>query len=458
MTGKPGTSKITTGVCYLYSYLIAGGFGVGGNNFGADYRQVHSDVVRSFLGNSYTKCLDILLERGYLERLAVSEHTGEVKEKGAYTPPIYGMTGKSKQFRIPAALLGEDKKYKIIQQRLGKADQNKFAAIENRVTAITETYRLYVREQMKTMVLLDSPESRQAVDSLGLEGRVREPAENFLELFNYSPFNEVPIDLFGHRVHSRVVNLPRLLRPYLRFPDDDSPLVEIDLVNSQPAILASITPALIKRFAPECKAAIPLFKAVQGDENYQRYQQLCFDKTIYETLQKSFNETYGEHLRKPLTRDDAKDVFYAGSFSDYEYLETETLAHLSGELHEVLQFDQDEQAIQKCEERLHGLRCYLIFKKEFPAVHSLFRQLKALDWSAINRGEPHSNNCLLAQRIESNLIYTVLVKSVLEAGISQVVTIHDALLVRRQDEKRARALVEQELRKLNLKLKLKQKS
>lgn len=69
----------------------------------------------------------------------------------------------------------------------------------------------------------------------------------------------------------------------------------------------------------------------------------------------------------------------------------------------------------------------------------------------------HAANCLLAQRIESGLIFDVLVKTLRDSGIEYVITLHGALFLREVDAVKCRKIVKEELRKIELKLKIKAK-
>jgi len=86
-----------------------------------------------------------------------------------------------------------------------------------------------------------------------------------------------------------------------------------------------------------------------------------------------------------------------------------------------------------------------------------------LEWNfspSFNKdGNPkrYANNCLLAQRVESGLVFTVLVEALRLAGIERMVTIHDAILMRAQDEKGTRRIIQCEFERLTLKLRLKTK-
>jgi hypothetical protein len=320
---------------------------------------------------------------------------------------------------------------------------------------LADQWRQYVIDQMAEVIIIDTPESRAALDQLYAEKRIRLRAEDYVTLFNLSPFYEAIVDGFGLRCHAPVVNAPKSIRVYHRFKSDPlSPTVEIDFVNSQPAILAAITPELIHKFTPECAAAAPLFEAMKRDAKWVDFQTACFSGRVYEALAAKYNELYALDIPYPITREEAKDVFYLAAFCNYQYMErfdlqAETAAYINNA---ILGTATEEQA-----EHVEKLRKYHCFKSRFSSAHKLFSQIKQLDWKGINPGKQYANNCFLAQRCESGLVMTVCVKALVEAGIEKVFTRHDAFVVREQDEPLARIVIQAELDKLNLPLLLKKK-
>jgi hypothetical protein len=184
---------------------------------------------------------------------------------------------------------------------------------------------------------------------------------------------------------------------------------------------------------------------------------LCFDGGFYEYLQTEFNRTYGDQLLKPLTRDDAKNIFYVGAFSDYGFLDCQQEATWEKKRDDAIQWSEPDEVLRQVEDTLHAVRSYQLLKQLFPSLVELFAQLKQLDWTSLGCKKEHATNCLLVQRIESGLIFNVLVKALRADGIEYVVTLHDALFLREVDAGRARKIVKEELNKLGLKLKLKAK-
>ncbi|AIZ63738.1 hypothetical protein PK28_08585 [Hymenobacter sp. DG25B] len=421
------------------------------------YSQIHSETLRTYFSNNYAKVIDRLIKTGYLEPLRFN-HNGKFFENGYY---YFGVTGQGrcKSFRIPAHLFADGKKYQIIKQKLTQREIKKFETIQNRQIHHREEFRLTVIENMKDVILLETPESVKTVDELFASNKVRATAETFFDVFNLNAVPKTPVCNFGHRVHSQVVYSPKVLRPWMRFRNEpDVPLVEIDLKNSQPAILANITPKLIRLLAPECEAAIPFLEEAMKEQDFQVYKAKCDEGVIYEFLRDEFNREYAVTLWKPIIRDDAKESYFIAGFSDYQYYESTTVRKFERKLNQAV-LEGNLERIEKARKKLFKVRSYHLFKKLFPSVHRLFMQIKGLDWSGFNPGEQHSNNCLLAQRIESGIIFTRVVKALIEGGIpkEKIVTIHDSIMVREKDEEKARKVIRRELDKLHLNIQLKAK-
>ena len=459
LTGVPGLARTTRGVVLLYNYLLSHDTKPQEAVFADDYTQVGRSVLQSFLDKEeYLETLCQLLDNDYLERL---DHD----EDGQYYPEGYyavadasaNTPGRCKSFRVPAALLEGADRYQVLEMVLTKTELNKIENVRKHRVQYAEPYRDVIRENMNNIILVDTPASRRVLTKLYAANSVRVHAELYLDMWNHNLFHDTTVDSFGRRVHGPLTSAPRELRPFMRFrSDDQAPLVELDFVASQPSLLASITPKFIRKYAPECAAAIPFFQAIEGHENWELYKATCLDDreghSIYNFLARAFEQRF----KVAMTRDDGKNIYYRACFSRYHALDRLSIEDAETALDWHLA-NSEEKARNKAASNLFTLRSYDVFKAEFPRVHRLFRDLKGIKWNIEGQGAPHANNCLLAQRIESGLMYTTLVKALLEAGITQVVTIHDALFIRQQDEAKARKLIQKELDRLKLNLKLKSK-
>lgn len=448
--------SLTEGVLHIYSYLIKKSLGEHEGEFGTQWIQIPKSILRSFLTQSYSNVIDLLVGGGLLEVRDWAPK--EEKKRNWKAPVVLGdktLPGECKAYRIPQQLYGTDRLYTHTKLAISKKDQNKIRGVNQKGTELADQWRQYIIDQMADIIIIDTPESRAALDQLYAEKRIRLRAQDYVTLFNQSHFYDPIVDPFGLRCHAPVVNAPKIIRPFQRFKSDPlSPMVEIDFVNSQPAILAAITAALIYKFAPECAAAAPLFEAMKDDAKWIEFQAACFSGQAYEALAAKYNELYALDIPYPISRDEAKDVFYLAAFCNYQYIErfdlqAETAAYINNT---IMGTATAEQA-----EHVEKLRKYHCFKACFSSAHTLFSQLKQLDWKGVNPGKQYTNNCFLAQRCESGLIYTVCVKALVEAGITKVFTRHDSLVVREQDEPLARTIIQAELDKLTLPLLLKKK-
>ncbi|MFC6222703.1 hypothetical protein ACFP2F_05575 [Hymenobacter artigasi] len=503
LTGQGECEKSIQGVLLLYSYLITH------RNVRAEdvddekflhrpltnYMQVRRERMRSWLGVNYSKVVGKLLEHGYLE-VKLETGTGKIMYGGAYCHWQSSAGdkggGECKQYRIPAHLLEENRLYKQYKAKDSVLLDNKIAAARPSY-AYREKYREYVKGKMEEVVLLDTPACRVAVQALYDRQSIKYPPSTFITLFNENPFRATLVCDFGHRLHDQVVNLPKSLRPFLRFKNDlDTEVVVVDMTNSQPFFLSAATPALIREFTPECGTAIPFFEDMGAAENYLLFKQKAQQGQVYELLRDRYNEKYrGERGFVPVTRDDAKLICYIAFFSNYKFrdaaapisttldsLEAAEARILSEELRAASatkQFelrsrtfnggacpvawgrydhaqDRHRKALHrpaKLRETIFKKQAYDLVKSEFADLHTLFRKIKSLSWD-FNPGKRHANNALLAQRLESSIMYCCVVKGLVEAGITDLVTIHDAVLVKKPQEEEVRKIFLHELGKLNL--------
>lgn len=418
---------------------------------------VRRDDRRTLLGIHYNEVIDALLVHELLERQ-------DYNKDGRYFPNGYcrfGDVGLTKSYRAHLDVLVAGTGWRHETTELTQALRRKLGSLGSKQKNTTEHYRALTHANMSLLILLDTPECRAAIVAMFARYNTQISPEEFIQTFNNYPFQEEPnVDDFGGRLHHEVVRLHKSLRPFLRFRDHlDEQVVELDLVASQPSFLANITPQLIEKYAPECSAAIPFFEQYSQRKDYREYQRHCIEGTIYEHLRDKFNELFGGSLVTPVTRDDAKNIFYTAAFSNYRFREKSnnpaSLAATETRLNKYVLSGQSEKAA-KASAALFKKRSYHLFKHLFPSLHELFTDLKALNWK-FNPGDQHSNNCLLAQRIESGIVYTHLVKSLVDGNVERFTTTHDSLNVMQCDEKLARKLVTRALKQAGLQMNLKEK-
>jgi len=258
------------------------------------------------------------------------------------------------------------------------------------------------------------------------------------------------------------------------------------LVASQPWFLSVISPQLIRKFVPECGAAIPLFRQAARSADSVRFREKCADPCpdtgIYGYLRDAYNHRYGENF----TRQEAKAICYTAFFSDYTRKEKTSVAKCTRSVHlwehrltralachgklpgpgahgSTLSYSPTEAAtrLKQARAKLFTQKSYELFRDLFPDLHSLFAALKQLPWD-FERGQRqgkktkhYANNALLAQRLESAIVYGVVIKALAAANITDVLTIHDAFVVRKQDEVKARKVIRKAFGSLRLKPNLK---
>jgi hypothetical protein len=462
---------LVTQALLVYTYLFSQAFNTAKRDgFHLSWSQMHSRHWQTIAGPQYGLLRDRLLAADLLEIRTVNEHTGEEVPGGTYRVAKNRAAGMAKQYRIPPRLFGAGTYFERVEQPAKKPLMKKLEALGRPLVAVElDHYREHVAARMRQLVLVDTPAARAAIAALWTNDGLPADAAAFVRLFNEKPLKNVIMDPFGHRVHADVVNFKKSLFPFVRYADDlEAPLEEIDLVNSQPAIFAVMTPALIRQLVPECAAAAPLFAAAQAAPDFVAYRTLCTNGTIYEHLVANWNKRWPA---ASIARDQAKEAYFQAAYGDYAYLSRlgvdGLVATLQGISVQELATRAGRRRQAHLEDQLFSARAYALFQAEFPALMALNAAIKGLDWQTPGAdGQPalnpskkgaYTNNCLLAQRFESTLVYGHLVKTLVTNGISDVWTRHDALVVKAADAEQARGLVLAALAALGLDLRLKAK-
>ena len=486
LTGTSGTSKLTENACLLYTILCQNLICLRLRGTPDGYTQVHSSTMRTLFDGSYQKVITLLLDNGFLEVDQADSLTGEYHEAG-----YYSKTAKTaRAYRIPARLRTADQLFRRVPvNETNSVLSSKLNRLNNVTTdpaKLADFYRQLVMANMKKLVLLDNDETRATIAALATKkGIVYDDAlgEAVIAKFNDSPINEPTICDFAGRVHGKITTHVKTMRSQQRYEDDlDSALVEIDLVASQPWFLSIVSPVLIKKFVPECADAIPFFKAAAQEPDVVRFRQLCANAKpgagIYDELARAWNRTYQDTF----TRDQAKAICYRAFFSDYVAKGKTSIAERERKLRYwtkratkaqraadvALLLDELDKAPQRAavaaqvqrqraESKLFTQKCFELFKAEFPGMWELFRQIKTLKWD-FERGQKegetktkyYANNALLAQRLEANIVFGVVVKALADAKIMRVHTIHDAFVVRAQDEAKARKVIKRAFKSIGL--------
>jgi len=490
LTGTPGTSKLTDNACLLYTVLCQDlvRLRLAGDPDG--YTQIHSDTLQTIFDDNYAKVMNLLLGANLLEVFQADPLTSEYHERG-----YYSKTAKiARSYRIPARLRSPDKLFcrALINAPKGKRKTvifNKLDRLNNVTTApakLADNYRQLVMANMKKLVLVDNPETRAIIAALSEKKGIQYDdalGDAVIAKFNDSLLGEPTICHFAGRLHGKILTIVKALRAILRYEDYlDSAFVEIDLVASQPWFLSIVSPALIKKFVPECADAIPFFKAAAAEDDVILFKKLCGDarlgKGIYDELARLWNATYQDTF----SRDQAKAICYRAFFSDYERKEKSSIAErerklrywtkraakaqrtadvelLLGNPGKIVQAKakKAQAQLKLAHSKLFTQKCYELFRDKFPGMWKLFQQIKTLCWDFERGQKPgenkikyYANNALLAQRLEANIVFGVVVKALVDAKITHLHTIHDAFVVRVQDEAKARKVIKRAFKSIGL--------
>ncbi len=282
--------------------------------------------------------------------------------------------------------------------------------------------RQHVIDMTAELVLQPDREALNYVDNCFSSTSNPNTAEMYFHYWNTNPLKGCGVDAFGKRVHSVVTNMPKVLRRCLRFIDDPTmPVAELDIVNSQPFFLSVLSAVLVDTFVPECAAAVAICRRYEANADYIWFRKLCGNGLIYEELSKQYENRYGcsYGVADNDAREVTKGLVYGVFFSDYSKA-VNGLNRVSYTEHSKLKKN-----------------FFRLFMDIFPSVYSSFKEIKSLYWSfTVNRQGVHkqyANNCLLAQRLESAIMFDCLLPALLDRGINCVVTVHDCCIIRRAD-------------------------
>ncbi|WP_210517118.1 hypothetical protein [Hymenobacter terricola] len=414
------------------------------------YIQVHSDIIRCIFRDEYKQILKDLADTEYIQiydghsdvlgiciSYRIHPKRIDLSAPFAFVEEEYNKYFARKLNTLKTLNLGERK------SRRPTAKQEIANAVANYESVINTGY-LHVMEQTQNLMLVpDADALAYVVKEYARLGNCN-PPETYFNYFNNSPLKRVGIDKFGNRLQSVVTNMAKVIRRCLRFKT--SPLIrnrEIDIVNSQPFYLSSVTGDLIRQFVPDASEAIPVYERYENDSNFLEFKELAREGTIYERLQADYEKQYGaicdgDDKEK---RDFTKKLTMSALFGDYDLKDSTVIEELTNEL-----------VIKK-------MQFFLIFKEQFQSIYELFKEIKSFRWNCtVNRdGErkQYANNCLVAQRLESGVMFKHIVQAVIDHDITEVITIHDCLLVREDQYDIVKAISDSEFQNLNLNPKFK---
>jgi hypothetical protein len=417
---------------FLFFHILSEPYFELNNNKPSDFIEIHRSILKTLFRDEYLKVLDILEEHGYIN-----------KNESYSTVYHY-----CKSYRINLKMLDLSAPFAYTIEEYDNNFKRKLQTLKtlnlSEDNLLVDEARKHVMDKTQELILVPSNKALEYVEEQFKKTNNTNTAESYFTYFNNMVRKPVGIDKFGNRVHSIITNMPKILRQCLRFNTSPTePLTEIDIVNSQPFFLSAVTSALIKQFVPDAYEAIPVFQRYENEGNSLLFKNLCADGEIYEYLLKEYEIEYGvmNNGNNKQRRDYTKRLVYSVFFGDYNLKEAVAIEKIKGKL------SKDKHQF------------YLVFKKSFPIVHKLFSELKSMQWDCtINkRGErkQYANNCLLAQRLESGVMYSHIVQACIDNGFTDIVSVHDCLIVRKSEYDTIKSLSLHEFQTLNLNPKFK---
>lgn len=425
LAGKPGADTITHKVLNFYTLIVKKLI----NNIVFDdgkskWVYINKFERRSLLGKNYIKITEMLTAANYLEE----------DPKWKYNKS--GIGNHTKKYRLPKWMLKGDRMFKQVKISNQKVIQNMIANL-NGLRYKKSGYGVWRKEMIRTsyrLLLHDTDECRQAVqehldkvNNSNTRVKLKLSAAEVIEVFNNCALDQANIDPFGKRVHTKITNMPKRIRKFLYFENRPNESLKcVDIVNSQPVFMSVATPAILQQFTPELTEAAPIVSKYQQHPDILSFRQKCANGTIYETIMAYFS---ARNIQ--ITRDQAKPVAYVGFFGNYLPFE---LGKLKSE---------------------HKKLAYQFLKEQYNGMYRMFREMKMGKWSEnASRKKDYANNCMLAQRLESQIFYSVIVPAVWNAGYRDFTTIHDCIIAPEKDYEGIKAVMMAEFQRLNINLKL----
>lgn len=190
------------------------------------------------------------------------------------------------------------------------------------------------------------------------------------------------------RLDSNFTHLPSELSEFLSL--NGSPIVEIDLVNSQPFFAAALlnpkpeVKKVIKKYLGDSFTMLPVFYRIHGKEDVQLYTKLVCNGQFYEFMAERFHEAGIPYKNRKDLKKQLFVVFFGKNIS-YKY----------------------NPAAE-------------IFRSNFPNVFRLFYKIKE---------DGHNRLAILLQRIESHIMLDLVVSKISEEFPEiRMLTKHDSVL------------------------------
>jgi hypothetical protein len=390
----------------------------GGVDRESGYCPVKAKVLKAIAGNGYRKIIDRMMELDMIQ-IKINAETG----KEAYVPNTW-----TKLYRIHPK-----QKLKTFN---GRSYRREKITDPDVIRAVKRNYDRHYSEQLRTVsakgklyadivrygekFCIDVPRLEQDIHN----GTVRDDAGLIGQALaiNDKLMRWCHVDEFGRRLHTHLGNMPKELRPYLILRNQpETPLITIDLKNSQPFFLSLLF------YKPELLSLIPEFEPVRSilEQHCARTDVRLF----YEDC--ASGEFYNKCMvvlgqKKKLLKEIPSDV--------RQELKEKLFRHIfycsPGNYHKNPQVREERQQVQTR------------FGNVYPSVLADLRALKKVKRNVLpfiyeitrkgkTRGKMYATPNCMAQRIESKIILDCVAGVMFQMDVP-VFTIHDAFILEEQ--------------------------
>ncbi|UEG49072.1 hypothetical protein LK994_10565 [Ferruginibacter lapsinanis] len=301
-----------------------------------------------------------------------------------------------------------------------------------------EAYKAINEYELNEMALINSC-SFSSSKKLEEINQLNESCKNFKILVNRINCKDYycHIDETGKRLHTNLTNIPKWLRKFITY--DDQELVSIDIKNSQPYMCTAL---LKKEFWQSVDTAQkPTLKRISEEMYIEIRKNKKEINNIIKFLDSSKTLTQKDIQKEEFIKNVVNGTFYEYLIPIFEKEGVLTSCKTENEKRDkvkkiVLQllFDDDNKSYNRKRDSATQ-----IFKRKFPVIAKLFEFIKK---------DNYRNLAVVLQRIESYLILERVCKRISKENPDlPLFTIHDSIVTTLGNENYVKSVMEDELRK-----------
>lgn len=257
--------------------------------------------------------------------------------------------------------------------------------------------------------------------------------QDFLYAFNNNLINGT-IDSFGNRLHTNVTSLKKEFRKYLYFDGlDDEEVCEKDFANSQFYFLAFANKFVSQYPSSEFNFINSIYNKYESEADFQEFRFVCSRGEFYQNLIDDFNLQFDMNIDKKLLKKILFKLVY-GDLKIWKWKYEKEGMNIQASLKKQCRISLTDSV----------LGIYQILLAKYPSFLNIMFELKSTRWTFnTSKKGKSTNNCLLAQQIESDIVYDKICSYLLKNGITQFTTIHDSFIILKRDEAKFLYLVDQ---------------